>query len=447
MAKPAIPPGPKGTMLGGNFAEMSRDWLAAYGDYARRYGDVVSYRIGPFRSALVNEPSLIEELLLSRADCLKKPSIQRLTHPLIGDGLFLNEGESWKRRRRLLSPPFHRQRVAAYGATMVEIADRVAAEFRDGELRDLYRDMMCLTLRVVGAVLFAAELESRAAEVERVLSKAMEALSARLDTPVPLPNWIPSRGVRRLRHARRNLDRLIQSFVDERRSTADSRVDLLSVLLSVRDAESGRRLNDRQIHDEAATLFVAGFETTAITLSWAFWLLAHHPTASSRLRTELADVLGKRLPTSDDLPHLKFTECVVRETMRLYPPAWLIAREVTHELEVGPFRIPKGWTVEVSQWLMHRDSRFWNQPDRFIPERWENGLAERLPRFAYFPFGGGPRTCIGGAFAMLEAVLVLATIARRFAFEPAEGHAVKPDPGFTLRPSPGVSLRVTSGIF
>jgi cytochrome P450 len=437
-----LPPGPKGTFIGGHFTEMSRDWLAAYTAYARQFGDVVAYRIGSFKYALVSEPALIEQVLVANADRLKKPAIQRLIHPLLGDGLLLNEGEPWKRQRRLLSPMFHRQRVAQYGDLIARLAASLCAEFNDDEVRDIHKDMTRLTLRVVALAMFGTDIGTTVQEVERVLSRAMEALSARLDTPLPLPNWIPTRGVRRLREARRRLDMLIARFIDERRRSGEvAKPDLLSVLLSVRDAETGQGLSDVQVHDEAATIFVAGFETTAITLSWAFWLLANHPHANARLASELKEVLGGRAPTSDDLPRLRFADCVIRETMRLYPPAWLIAREVTRDLEVGAYRIPKGWTVEVSPWVTHRDPRFWQEPDAFIPERWENGLHERLPRFAYFPFGGGPRVCIGNAFAMLEAILVLSVVGQECCFEPINA-TPRPEAGFTLRPSPGIPLRV-----
>lgn len=440
MARKPLPPGPKSHLWGGHLAELNRDWLGTYAQYARQYGDVVSYRIGPFRSALVSHPALIEHLLVDRAASLRKSPIQRLIQPLVGEGIFLREGDSWKRQRRLVSPPFHRQRIARYGEAMIGIAERIAEEMRPGETRDIHRDTTRLALRIVSATLFGTDTDRGTAEVEAVLARAMRALTARLDTVFPLPNWMPTPSILGLRAARRDLDALIDDFITKRRSRSESATDLISLLLATRDADTNRGLTDREVRDEAVTIFVAGFETTAITLAWAFWLLAHHPEAASRLAVELHHVLAGRSLGADDLPRLKFTESIVLETLRLYPPAWLIARQTTEDVEVGDFCIPKGWNVEFSQWVTHRDPRFFERPEAFEPERWLTGLAARLPRFAYFPFGGGPRVCIGSSFAMMEAISAIAVFASRWTFEPDDSTTVKPDPGFTLRPAPGPRL-------
>ena len=439
-----LPPGPKGNLLTGNFAELNRDWLGAYTKYAREYGDVVSYRVGPFRTALLFHPTLIEQAIVTHAAKLRKSPIQHLVQPLIGDGIFLSEGDPWKRQRRLVSPPFHRQRIGMYGDCMVRTTQAVVSEFKAGETRDIDKDVMRLVLRIVGRTLFGAEVSDKLANVEKALGEAAEALSARLDSGLPLPNWIPTPALRRLRAARRELDALIDHFIAQRRESSST--DLLSLLLAARDADNGSGLTDRQVRDEAVTIFAAGFETTAIALAWSFWLLAHHPDVASRLRSELDQVLSGRLPTSDDLPRLKFVECVVHETLRLYPPAWTFARQALEDLELGGYRIPKGWGVEVSQWVTHRDPRFWDKPERFDPSRWEDDLVNKLPRFAFFPFGGGPRICIGNAFAMMEATLVIATIAPRVILEPVDGEVVVPEPGFALRPKPGMRLRVAQVI-
>jgi cytochrome P450 len=430
-------------LLLGNFAELNRDWLGSYTRFAREYGPVFSYRVGPMRTALITEPAMIEQLLIAEADKLKKSPIQHLIHPLVGDGIFLSEGESWRRQRRLTSPPFHRQRIGLYGDCMVRTAKSLLDEFREGEARDIYQDTMRVALRIVSRTLFDADVESNLVEVERVLASAMEALSSRLDALVPLPNWVPTPPLLRLRAARRRLDALIDHFIASRRQSSESGKDLLSLLMSSKDADSGSGLTDVQVRDEAATIFAAGFETTAIAMAWSFWLLAHHPGVAARLRAELDDVVGRKLPTSEDLPRLEFLTWTVHETLRLYPPAWSFAREALQDLEVGGYRIPKGWGVEFSPWITHRDPAWWNEPERFDPSRWENGLIDRLPRFAYFPFGGGPRVCIGNTFAMMEISLVIATIAGGAVLEPLDGEEVVPEPGFALRPKPSVRLRVT----
>jgi cytochrome P450 len=421
---------------------MNRDWLGSYANYAHEYGDVVSYRIGPFRMALISEPRLIEQVVVGQAHKLKKSGIQQLIHPLIGDGIFLSEGDAWKRQRRLVSPPFHRQRIAMYGDLMVKSARAMLDEYREGELRDIYRDTTKLALTIVSTTLFDADLHGSMPEVERVLADAMEALSSRLDTPLPLPNWVPTPALRRLKRARERLDRVIDAFIEQRRRSDGSGKDLLSLLLAARDADTGGQLTARQVRDEAVTIFVAGFETTAIAMAWAFWLLARHPDVAARLRSEITSVLQGRLPTSDDLPRLGLLDGVVHEALRLYPPAWVFARDVLEDVQVGGYVIPKGWSVEFSQWVTHRDPRLWQEPHRFVPTRWENDLASKLPRFAYFPFGGGHRVCIGNAFAMMEIALVIATVLPRVNFEAIDPADVVPEPGFTLRPKQGVPLRV-----
>ena len=442
MSPKSLPPGPAGTLIGGNFSEMSRDWLDAYTRYARTFGDVVAYRMGPFRSVLVSHPAMIEELLVTQASQLRKSSIQQLIRPLIGNGTFLMEGDPWKRRRRLVAPVFQRQQIAFYGEAMVQLTSRLVSDFREGEIRDIHRDMTRLAMRIVSRTLFDADLDDSLSGVELALEGAIRALTARLEATVPLPIWIPSPGVLGLRAARRDLDGVIDGFIRRRRGELGETRDLLSRLLAARDADTGEALTDREVRDEAVTIFLAGFETTAITLAWTFWLLARHPDVTARLQTEVDTVLQRRAATPDDLPKLKLAENIVLEVMRLYPPAWIMGRQATTDLEIGTHRVPKGWGIEICQWVVHRDPRFWPRPESFDPDRWANGLVSRLPRFTYFPFGGGPRVCAGNGFAMMELTLVLSTIAAEVSLEPVNEVNVLPDPGFTLRPASALSLRV-----
>ncbi len=446
MREKPLAPGPKGTLLGGNFREVTADWLGTLTRYAREYGDVYSYRLGPQRGVMLSDPKLIEEVLAPKTNIFKKPPPEHLIRPLGGNGIFLSEGEFWKRQRRLVSPPFHKQALATYGEWMVRIAEGIAGKFEDGETRDVFEDTTRLALEVVSRVLFDADVNAEAAHVGRALTQAMAALSLRLNSPVPLPDWVPTPAMRQLRAATRELDAVVYGFIAKRRASASRGAanpkDLLSLLLSARDETDGQGMSDEQVRDEAMTLFVAGFETTAITLAWALWLLATHPHVAGQLRAEVDGVLAGRAPTSEDLPRLPFTDGVVREALRLYPPAWATLREVTEDFEIGGYRVPKGFMVGACQWVTHRDPRYWDRPQAFDPSRWQNDLAKRLPRFAYFPFGGGPRICIGNAFAMMEAVLVIATFASQLEFEPVERHSPTPKPGFTLRPEPGVVLRV-----
>jgi cytochrome P450 len=441
MSGRALPPGPPGTLVGGHFAEMSRDWLGAYTRYARVFGDVVSYRVGPFRNVLVSDPAMIEQLLVSRSSELRKSPIQQLVRPLIGNGTFLLEGEPWKKRRRMVSPPFHRQTIALYAGTIVRLTSELVAQFKDGQVRDIYRDMTRLALQIVSRTLFDSDVGGVLVEVEPALERAAAALTSRLDAKFPLPNWVPTPAVLRLRAARRDLDGLIDRFVARRRADPRQGRDLISLLLATRDAESGLPLTTEQIRDEAVTIFIAGFETTAISLTWMLWLLAKHPVFMARLKAQVDTVLGGRLPTVDDVGRMSMAENIVLETMRLYPPAWIIGRQAASDLEVGGYRVPKGWGIEFSQWVVHRDPRWWSAPDDFDPDRWMDGLSDRLPRFAYFPFGGGSRVCIGNAFAKMEILLVLATMASEISFEQVGAASVTPEPGFTLRPATPIFLR------
>jgi cytochrome P450 len=434
------PPGPKGGFLLGQYREMMADRLAAVTRWARDHGDVVRLRLGPLRAALVSKPELIEEVLVTRAKSFHKGVNEQLVRPTAGNGIFLSEGDYWKRQRRMVSPPMHKARVAGYGDTMVRIAELVSSRWQDGEERDFYEEMTRIGLAIAAKTLFDADVEGEAAHFGAVLREVMSSVKARIDSPVPLPDWIPTPTMRRLKRGRRNLDKLLTDAIAQRRAAgAPEREDLLSLLLAARDEDDGQGMSDEQLRDEAITLFVAGFETSAINLSWILHLISRHPKVADKLHAEVSafdHTLG-----AADMPKLKYVEHVVNEAMRLYPPAWIMDRIALEDLELGGFHIAKGTDVWVSPWVMHRDPRFWERPLEFDPDRWQNDLAKKLPKFVYFPFGGGPRVCIGNAFAMMEVVLVVATLARRFRFQAVGGKDPVPEPGFTLRPSPGVYLR------
>jgi cytochrome P450 len=323
---------------------------------------------------------------------------------------------------------------------MVAFAERQLAGWRDGETRDLQAEMNCLTLEITAQTLFGAAADDRTAEVRGALAAAFAGFDARLGSWLRLPEWVPTPKNLAARRAVRRLDEIVYGFIRRRRASGEQRDDLLSILLHARDEGDGSGMTDRQLRDEAMTLFLAGHETTALALTWTGYLLAQHPGAAAKLRAELQAVLGGRPPAVADLPRLAYAERVVLESMRLYPPAYAIGREAAAPCEVLGYPVPAGTTVFMSQWVMHRDPRFWHDPEKFDPDRWEGGLAQRLPRFAYFPFGGGPRLCIGNHFAMMEAVLVLATMAQRFRLTLVPGHPVVPWPSMTLRPRHGIQV-------
>ena len=438
-----LPPGPPASLLRGHLPELARDWLGGFERYVRQYGDVVPLRLGPRRSLLVNDPALIEQLLVSRARSFRKSPALRNSRRLLGDGLLTSEGDTWRRQRLLVQPAFHRQRLAAYGRVMAEYADDLASGWRDGEHRDLYADMMRLTLRIVGKTLFDMDLEREAEEIDAAITVAVGRFRTRMNgLQLFIPDTIPVPGNLSFLRAARRLDRLVYGMIDQRRRSGGDRGDLLSMLLQARDPETGRGMGDRQVRDEAMTLLIAGHETTAIALSWTWYLLAQNPRVEATLLDELERVLGGRTPAVEDLPSLRYAERVVTESLRLYPPAWSIAREATEDCELGGYRVPRDTIVVVSPWVMQRDARYFERPEVFDPDRWADGLRERIPRFAYFPFGSGPRICIGNTFATMETTLVLATIAGRYHLALEPGAKVRPWPSVTLRPDPGMPVIV-----
>jgi cytochrome P450 len=343
----------------------------------------------------------------------------------------------------LLQPAFHRQRINAYAHTMVELTVGTIAGWSDGEQRDIHREMMRLTFAIVGRTLFGADLSGDAAEVGAALTEALRALEKRVESiGILVPDAVPTPVNLRLRRATRILDRLVYRLIAERRASGSERGDLLSLLLGARDADNGSGMSDRQLRDEIMTLVLAGHETTALALTWAWYLLAHHPAAEARLHAELDEVLGEREPSVDDLPRLSYTNRVIAESLRLYPPAWMIERGAVRATELGGHRLRANTTVLLSPWVIHRDPRWYQRPLAFEPERWADDAARRLPRFAYLPFGGGPRQCIGNTFALTEAALLLASIARQFRLELPDHEPVEPEPTITLRPAGGLRMRI-----
>ncbi len=434
----ARPPGPKGTLLGGNLAEYKTGRLAFLTRCARDYGDVAALRFGPRRIFLVSHPRDIETILVTENHNYIKHFALRMTPLVLGQGLLTSEGDFWLRQRRLIQPAFSRQRIASYAPLMVEAVQELLAGWQPGQTRDILTEMMRLTLNIAARTLFGSEVSGEASAVSQALQVLQDCFLVKFNSLIPIPNFIPTPGNLRLRRAVRQLDAILYGMIQQRRQSQEQRGDLLSLLLHARDEVDNTGMTDRQLRDEAMTLFLAGHETTALTLSWTWFLLAQNPAAEARLVEEVQAVLGDRPAAAEDCPRLPFTEAVLLEAMRLYPPAYVLGRENVRPCTVGGYHAPAGTTMLMSQWVVQRDPRFYDQPEQFQPERWLAGLAQRLPKYAYFPFGGGPRLCIGNTFAMMETILVLATLARQYRFTLAPGHRVEPLPTFTLRPSNGI---------
>jgi cytochrome P450 len=409
---------------------------------ARQYGPFVRTRL-PMHIYFVAGPEYIEDILVKQAARFKKDRVSRQLSRAIGEGLVVSEGDLWRRQRRLMQPAFHQAELRSYGGVMVELAKEAAASWRSGETRNVHEDMMALTLNIVAKLLFGTDVTADAREVGQTISTLMEDFSGALGLGAltPLGRLPTPRGLRIRRDVAR-LDRVVYRIIAERRAAAEPGHDLLSLLLAARDEEGGR-MSDRQLRDETLTLFVAGHETTALALTYALFLLAQHPEHQAALAREVGRVLAGRDPEFADLERLTFTEAVLLETMRLYPPVWGVGREALVDVDVGGFHLPKGSSVFMSQWAVHRDPALFPDPERFDPGRWAKG-ARDLPRFAYFPFGGGPRICIGNRFAMMEATLVLAVLARRFTFAATPETKLDLLSTVTLRPRAPVRLALTA---
>jgi cytochrome P450 len=437
------PPGPSGTWLGGNLADFRRDRLGLFTRCAREFGDVARIRLGPRRIYLLSHPDAIESVVVRQAKSFNKHFALRLTPLVLGQGLLTSEGDFWLRQRRLIQPVFSRARIHGYASDMVRAVERMLGRWQPGQTVGILPEMMRLTLEIAARTMFDADVDADAADVGQALKVLQDSFVLRFNSLIPIPLWVPIPSNFRFRRAVRRLDEIIYRLIRQRREHPGEGRDLLSLLLAARDEDGTGKMSDQQVRDEAMTLFLAGHETTALALTWTWVLLAAHPEAQQKLFAEVDAMLGGRPPTPDDMPRLGYTEAVIQESMRLFPPAYVIGREASAPVEVAGYPVPRGLTIMMSQWVVQRDERWFPEATAFRPERWLDGSTEALPKFAYFPFGGGPRICIGNTFAMLETVLVLARIAQRYRFTapPVPPQAV---PTFTLRPSNNVEVTLAT---
>lgn len=407
---------------------------------AREGGDLVEMRFLRERGWLVSDPALIEQVLVKLAGSFQKDPPLRELRRILGNGLLTSEGEFWKRQRRLIQPAFHRDRIARYAAIMVEHAARMVDRWHDGQRIDLHREMMETTADIVVRALFGSDAGNT-----REVAHCIEVVMARFTDPIllmfPVLERLPTPTNRRVREVVPRLERIVRGFIEQRRAMGDTapKDDLLAMLLAAQD-EDGSRMSDQQVRDEVLVLYLAGHETTALALCWTFHLLASSPHVEARLHNEVDAVLGARDPSLDDLPRLEYTARVVKESLRMYPPAWALGREAIAPIELAGHRFDVGAWIWVVPWVVHHDPRWYPEPWRFDPDRWEEPRAKALPKFAYFPFGGGPRICIGNQFAMMEATLILATVARRFRLRSVPGFPVVPEPAITLRFKHGLEM-------
>jgi cytochrome P450 len=438
------PPGPRGLPFLGTSYMARRDPMATLTRWAQQFGDIVYYRFFGLTIYLLVNPQHIEQVLVGKTGNLGKGLFARMNSELFGNGLLTSDGDFWRRQRRLSSPAFHRQSIDRYAEITVEEAVRTLAGWRQGDTHDIHDDMMNVTLLVVLRSLFGGELGEQTRVIEQTLDVIMRGSSGIhvVTRYLRIPTLTRSRYLR----AVRQLDTVVFELIARGRKKIKEHAgggvkDLLTLLLLARDDDGGM-MTDQQLRDEVITLLLAGHETTALTLTWTWYLLAQHPAVEKRLHEELDAALCGRLPTAGDLAKLPYADKVIHEALRLYPPAWRIGRTSGEPLEVGGYVLPAGANILISQWVTHRDERWFPNPESFNPDRWGAESIAKLPRLAYFPFGGGPRVCIGAGFAMMEATLLLAVIAQRFRMRLVPGQRIVPLPSITLRPKNGIRVEL-----
>jgi cytochrome P450 len=438
-------PGPPGLPLFGHLLAFRRDVLRLLLDGRRAYGDVVRFRLGPHVIHLAAHPDDVRQVLVTHQhryskDTRSSAKIRALTGP----GLLTSSGDEWLRLRRLTQPSFHAQQVAGFVGLMADATTAMLARWRSAaekrEQIDVASEMMRLTFTIVGRALFGADLSDDVAAVEQSATRVMEHLWHRLESLVDVPDWIPTARNRRFRRALRRLDEVVYRVIATRRGGPAA--GLLAQLAARRDEETGGGLTVEQLRNETITLLMAGHETTANALTWAWYLLSKHPDTAERVHAEARAMLGNRPPTADDLAKLTYTSMVFREAMRLYPPIWILERRVVADDEIGGFAIPRGTAVVLSPYVTHRHPEFWDRPGEFDPERFAPERSAGRHAYGYFPFGGGQRLCIGNHFALAEGLVILAMAARDFRPELAPGQEAMPQPGITLRVRGGLRLMV-----
>lgn len=431
------PSGPSGLPLVGNTYQFAADRLSFYEEIAHEYGPIARYKIGGREFYQLSDPKLVEQVLVHDNKKFRKgEQYQQLLGPLLGNGLLLSEGEFWRQQRHQMQPAFHPEALAGYAPEMVEYTRRLLREWCDGEVRDIHADMMQLTVEIAAKALFNIDVRDYESDIADALEVVMNRSEKRLERPIDIPDRVPTPGNRRYQHALSALDSIAEEIIEAHDISGDNVVSRLLQAKTQTDT-----FDDEQIKDEVVTLLLAGHETTALALTYTLYLLATNPKQADRLRAELDEELSGDAPLKDDIENLPYTKRTIREGMRMYPPTQGIAREVVEPVNIGGYEFSKGTTVSIQQWVLHRDSRFYEDPEEFRPERWSQEFRDSLPRFAYFPFGGGPRRCIGENFAKQEARLALATIAKNWEFE-AVTEELSFSPSLTLRPDHPVKLQV-----
>jgi len=435
------PPTPAEGWFGGHILQYHGNPLPFLLNNMREYGDIAHFRVFKYHFYQVNAPELVGQVLVKQAKSFHKSVIYKRTlGEYLGNGLLISDGDFWKRQRKMAQPAFHTGRIHAYADDMVDYSLKLRDQWQDGEVVNVAEDMMRLTLFIVAKTLFSADVSEDAKEVGEALDVLLHHVVEASRRVVRLPDWMPTPQKRRKQQAIEILDNITMNIINERRTSGEDTGDLLSMLLMMTD-DNGVGMTDSEVRDEVLTLFLAGHETTANALTWTFYLLSQHPDIEAKVYDEIHSVLGDRPPTLEDLKQLPYTLMVFKESMRLYPPAWAFTRQAIEDVQIGEYTIPKKWDVFIVPYVIHRMPDLWDDPERFDPERFSPENEKQIPRYAYLPFGGGARVCIGNSFALMEGHLVLATLLQRYKLELVQ-KTVEPEPLVTLRPKGGLHMRV-----
>ncbi|MCA1029680.1 cytochrome P450 [Bacillus timonensis] len=439
--------GPKGKWVSGHLDDFRNDPLGFSMGLMKDYTDIAKIRFGHMPIYVFFHPDLIKEVLVTKQGCFKKSKAFDEMKPFVGEGLLTSEGDFHLRQRRMIQPSFTKQHIRTYGDDMATIANQYVSNWKDGEERKITADMMNVTLAIISKTMFSMDLEETYESIGDKMEFVEQVAVKRMRSLINLPYFIKTKENKEFYEGIEVLDEIVYGFIEQRRKDPEGKSDLLAVLMAARDEEDKTGMTDKQLRDEAMTIFLAGHETTANALSWALYCLATHPEKEAKLLAEIDEVVGKRKVNADDFEKLSYTQNVIWETLRMYPPAWMFGREAKEDVQIGEYVVKKGESVFISPYLMHHSEKYFSKPEEFQPERFENQFVKSLPPYAFFPFGGGPRVCIGNHFAVLEAAMVLVTLYQKFTFRLTENHPpVEGEPLITLKPRNGLNMVVSKRV-
>ena len=437
-----LPPGPKGLPYLGSLIDYFKDILRFLTTTANEYGDIVFFKLGPRNVYLISDPELIRQVLITDSKNFTKSRALNRSKIVVGEGLLTNEGEKHLANRRVIQPLFHKKAIPNYVDAVISHTEKMCRRWQNGMIVDINREMMHLTQNIVVDALFNSAVERNSGLLVDSLTTIMNSFPRMLFPYSEYLDNLPLPHNYRFKKALRNLDGIVYSIIEEKRSSGNEGHDLVSLLVGAKDEEGKDFFTNRQIRDEVITFFIAGQETTANALSWTWHLIANNKYVEKKIEDELSGVLNHGLPSYDDIDRLVYLNNVIKESLRLYPPAWAVVRKSINEYNIAGYNIPPGSDIYMSQYVVHRDSRFFEEPTKFYPERWESLDSSNLPRFAYFPFGGGTRKCIGEPFALMEAVLILAVVFDKWRMEPVYNSEIKPKPLITIRPGSCIEMKL-----